>query len=225
MPMLRAMLGLLTLLLATLVHAGLAPTASAHRSAVLGSWGPLPGVSSAPEKPSRTPAARIAHSFDTAGMFPVESFEVPGASVHGPVSAHLQTQLLLRDAPADRDSGSRRALLHGSHRLSRYSRCGKCRMLSCSRTRSFCTGHCRDRGRLHSCSSKNIPAAFCLQDYEKTDDGPAVEGGALVEGVEGGGAEATAADADRLPSSLRDLDSVLVTVDAASDAMGHGSET
>eukprot|EP00892_Ulva_mutabilis_P004123 jgi/Ulvmu1/2082/UM123_0014.1 len=117
----------------------------------------------------------------------VRPFEVAGATVHhdAPLTKREQEEVLRvdtwSDAPltkreqeealrvdtwsaSDSSGGGRRALLHGSHRLSRYSRCNTCRMLRCSRSGSFCTGHCRLRGNLLPCSATDLSPPDCRAD-------------------------------------------------------------
>eukprot|EP00892_Ulva_mutabilis_P004127 jgi/Ulvmu1/2086/UM123_0018.1 len=108
-----------------------------------------------------------------ANMFPVDPFEVSGATMLGPVDSRLQVQLLDSDntaaaaAAGDGTGGSGgRSLLHGSKKRKKYPKCRKCRMVSCNAQRSFCSGHCRKSGKLFSCSSKTRPDPRCqFSDY------------------------------------------------------------
>lgn len=96
-------------------------------------------------------------------MYSVEPFEVPDADVHGPVSAAVESDLL-RQSHSPVSGG--RGLLHGPRQLRKYSECNNCRLVSCSTTRRFCSGHCRKNGRLFNCSTKNAPPRVCLDPEE-----------------------------------------------------------
>lgn len=96
-------------------------------------------------------------------MLPVDPFEVPDADMHGAVSEEVSAELL--QLPQSTVAAGR-ALLHGSAKLRKYSKCNSCRMVSCSRSAGFCSGHCRRNKKLFFCSSNTVPFPNCFTSPE-----------------------------------------------------------
>lgn len=78
------------------------------------------------------------------------------------------------EAPVEAGAGGRRALLHGRRRASAYSRCPNCTVVRCfNRERadgSLCSGHCRQAGRLFTCTTAGRVAGTCDTGEEDRPD-------------------------------------------------------
>lgn len=99
-------------------------------------------------------------------MYPVQPFVVDDAVITGVAGDGLQAWTdegpgavwaPSGDGPPGRSS---RALLHGKRRAAKYSVCNQCTMISCNRN-NFCTGHCKRRRRLFTCTRRGVVRAVC----------------------------------------------------------------